>query len=84
MSYGHLHTWMAGIAAVATLGVSAPVLAADAAAVKQCESLTSLSSGQMKITRTRPVCPYLKVAQWDGKGSADDHKSFACVTPPQE
>jgi len=36
------------------------------------------------VLRTRPVCPYPKIAKWDGKGSIDDYKSFACVTPPQE
>ncbi len=33
------------------------------------------------VARTRPVCPYPKVAKWGGKGSTDDHKSFTCVTP---
>ena len=33
------------------------------------------------VARTRPVCPYPKVAKWDGKGSIDEHKSFACVMP---
>ena len=33
------------------------------------------------IARTRPVCPYPKVAKWDGKGSIDEYKSFACVMP---
>ncbi len=37
-----------------------------------------------RAIRTRPVCPYPQVAKWDGKGSTDDHKSFSCVTPPQE
>ena len=36
------------------------------------------------VVRTRPICPYPRVAKWDGKGSTDDHKSFTCVTPPQE
>lgn len=29
-------------------------------------------------TRTRPICEYPAKAVWDGKGSTDDEKSFAC------
>ena len=32
-----------------------------------------------KVTRTRPLCPWPAVAQWDGKGSTDDAASFSCV-----
>lgn len=31
-----------------------------------------------KTLRTRPLCAYPKVAQWDGKGSSDDAGSFSC------
>lgn len=34
-----------------------------------------------KAGRTRPLCPFPKVAKWDGKGSTDDAASFACEVP---
>ena len=34
-----------------------------------------------KAQRTRPLCPFPKVAKWDGKGSADVAASFACEAP---
>ena len=30
------------------------------------------------IDRTRPICPYPKVARWNGAGSSDDAKNFTC------
>src|ERR1700730_664923 len=30
------------------------------------------------IDRTRPVCPYPKVARWNGTGSSEDAKNFTC------
>lgn len=35
------------------------------------------------IERTRPVCAYPEIAQWNGVGSTNDHKNFACVTAEQ-
>ncbi|MGH1560811.1 tannase/feruloyl esterase family alpha/beta hydrolase [Caulobacter segnis] len=32
-----------------------------------------------KTLRTRPLCAYPKVAQWDGKGSTDQAASFSCL-----
>jgi feruloyl esterase len=32
-------------------------------------------------TRTRPLCPYPKVARYKGSGSADAAENFACVDP---
>jgi hypothetical protein len=32
-----------------------------------------------KVTMTRPLCPYPKVAKYDGKGDADKASSFACA-----
>jgi feruloyl esterase len=32
-----------------------------------------------KVDRTRPLCPYGKVARWKGTGSTDDAASFTCV-----
>jgi len=31
------------------------------------------------VDRTRPLCPFGQVAQWNGTGSADDAANFACV-----
>jgi feruloyl esterase len=33
------------------------------------------------IVRTRPLCPYPKVARYKGSGSIDDAANFACVNP---
>lgn len=32
-----------------------------------------------KVVRTRPLCPYGKVARWRGSGSTDDAANFACA-----
>ncbi|MBW2609221.1 MAG: tannase/feruloyl esterase family alpha/beta hydrolase [Deltaproteobacteria bacterium] len=34
-----------------------------------------------KVVRTRPLCPYPKVAGYEGKGSIDDASNFNCVEP---
>ena len=31
------------------------------------------------VDRTRPLCPYPKIARWNGAGSSDDAKNFTCV-----
>jgi feruloyl esterase len=31
------------------------------------------------VDRTRPLCPYGKVAKWNGTGSTDEAANFACV-----
>jgi hypothetical protein len=31
------------------------------------------------VERTRPLCPYPRVAQWKGSGSTDDAANFTCV-----
>jgi feruloyl esterase len=31
--------------------------------------------------RTRPLCPYPKVAVWDGMGDPDIAESFSCQEP---
>ena len=36
------------------------------------------------VDRTRPLCPYGKVAKWKGSGSTDDAANFACVASPPE
>jgi feruloyl esterase len=40
---------------------------------------THLTDG--KADRTRPLCPYPRVAKWDGKGSTDQAESFVCAKP---
>ena len=32
-----------------------------------------------KVDRTRPLCPFGQVARWNGSGSTDDERNFACV-----
>jgi feruloyl esterase len=34
-----------------------------------------------KVDRTRPLCPFPKVAKWSGTGSTDDAANFSCVAP---
>jgi feruloyl esterase len=34
-----------------------------------------------QVVRTRPLCPYPKVARYTGQGSIDDAANFRCVTP---
>jgi feruloyl esterase len=36
-----------------------------------------------KVTRTRPICAYPKVAHYKGTGSTDVADNFSCVTPSQ-
>jgi feruloyl esterase len=36
---------------------------------------------QGEITRTRPLCPFPQVAQYDGQGDPDSAASFSCVVP---
>ena len=31
------------------------------------------------VDRTRPLCPYSRIARWKGSGSSDDASNFACV-----
>jgi hypothetical protein len=37
---------------------------------------------EMTASRTRPLCLYPQVARWNGKGSVDEAKNFACAPPP--
>jgi feruloyl esterase len=34
-----------------------------------------------RVDRTRPICPYPKIARWKGKGSSDDARNFTCTQP---
>jgi feruloyl esterase len=42
--------------------------------------LVASHSTDGRIDRTRPLCPYPQVARYQGRGSVDDHASFACVS----
>ncbi len=44
--------------------------------------IVAAQSTDGKITRTRPLCPYPRVARYRGSGSVDDAASFVCVPPP--
>jgi feruloyl esterase len=33
------------------------------------------------VTRTRPLCPYPQIAQYQGTGSTDQAENFACRVP---
>lgn len=33
------------------------------------------------LLRSRPLCPYPRVARWNGKGSSDAAENFSCVDP---
>jgi Tannase and feruloyl esterase len=39
---------------------------------------------ELTALRTRPLCLYPEVARWNGKGSIDEAKNFACSAPPSE
>jgi feruloyl esterase len=34
-----------------------------------------------KVDRTRPLCPYPKVAKYKGSGSTDEAANFSCAAP---
>ena len=38
-------------------------------------------SSDGEVDRTRPLCPYPRVAQYQGRGSTDDAANFVCVLP---
>jgi feruloyl esterase len=43
------------------------------------ESIISAHRTAGVVDRTRPLCPYGKVARWKGTGSTDDAANFTCV-----
>ena len=40
-----------------------------------------VASGGAVPGRTRPLCPYPKVARWTGDGSINDEANFVCIEP---
>jgi hypothetical protein len=52
--------------------------------VEKGQAPTSMLASRVvgdKVVRTRPLCPYPKVARYSGKGSIDDAANFACTAP---
>jgi len=45
------------------------------------ESLMAKQVENDRVVRTRPLCPYPKVARYTGSGSVDDASSFRCIAP---
>jgi feruloyl esterase len=45
------------------------------------EAIVALQMDGDKVVRTRPLCPYPEMAQYQGKGSPDDAASFRCAAP---
>jgi feruloyl esterase len=50
-------------------------------ATKYENDLAVLLGSTSKVKRTRPLCAWPTLAQWDGRGSSDDAASFTCVQP---
>lgn len=46
---------------------------------KAPDSIVAAHLTDGKADRTRPLCPYGKVARWKGTGSTDEAANFACV-----
>jgi feruloyl esterase len=48
---------------------------------KQPDTITARTVREGKTTMTRPLCPHPQVAQYKGRGDANDAASFECATP---
>lgn len=48
---------------------------------KAPESIATRKIEGGQVTRSRPLCPYPKVARYDGKGSIDEAANFTCRAP---
>lgn len=48
---------------------------------KAPETITAKQIAKGEVVRTRPLCPYPKVARYSGEGSIDDAANFKCVEP---
>jgi feruloyl esterase len=46
---------------------------------KAPETISASHATAGTVDRTRPLCPYGKVAKWKGSGSTDDAANFTCV-----
>jgi len=45
------------------------------------DSIPAARVEQDQVKRTRPLCPYPRVARYKGTGNIDDGSSFACADP---
>lgn len=45
------------------------------------ETMVAKQVNDNQVVRTRPLCPYPKVARYTGKGSVDDASNFQCTDP---
>ena len=43
--------------------------------------IASSVDGDGEISRTRPLCPFPEVAEYDGTGDPDNAASFSCAAP---
>ena len=50
---------------------------------KPPESIIAARMKDGAVERTRPLCPYPKVAVYRGVGSTDDAASFVCAAEPE-
>jgi len=48
---------------------------------KTPESITASHSGEGKVDRTRPLCPFPQVAKYKSSGSVDEAANFVCKLP---
>jgi feruloyl esterase len=48
---------------------------------KAPEKIVASHLADGKVDKTRPLCPFPKVAKWSGSGSTDDAANFSCVAP---
>ncbi len=48
---------------------------------KAPDSIVASRMENKQVVRTRPLCPYPKVARYSGQGSIDDAANFRCVAP---
>jgi hypothetical protein len=45
------------------------------------DEITAYQYNGANVTRTRPLCPYPRVAKYNGSGSIDDAEKFTCQEP---
>ncbi len=45
------------------------------------EEMVASKMADGEVVRTRPLCTYPQVAEWNGTGSTDDAANFSCVMP---
>jgi Tannase and feruloyl esterase len=48
---------------------------------KAPESIAARQMAGTEVQRTRPLCPYPRVAKYSGAGNMDEATSFSCARP---